>query len=32
MSRLDDEVKNPAKAFLQWDGTNGGFNYLFIFV
>jgi len=27
MSRLDDEVKNPAKAFLQWDGTNGGFNY-----
>ena len=27
MSRLDDDIKNPATIFLKWDGTNGGFNY-----
>lgn len=28
MSRIDDnEAKTPSKYFLQWDGTNGGFNY-----
>lgn len=27
MSRLDEEIKNPAKYFLSWDGTSGGFNY-----
>jgi hypothetical protein len=26
MSRLDDDIKNPAKAFLKWKGT-GGFEY-----
>ena len=27
MSRLDAEIKNPARCFLSWDGSFGGFNY-----
>ena len=27
MSRLDDDIKNPAKYFLKWKGSEGGFEY-----
>lgn len=27
MSRLDDDIKNPAKHFLKWKGSEGGFEY-----
>lgn len=27
MSRLDDDIKNPAKYFLKWKGAGGGFEY-----
>ncbi len=27
MSRLNDEVKNPSKYFLKWNGATGGFDY-----
>ena len=27
MSRSDVEIKNPAKAFLKWNGSEGGFSY-----
>lgn len=26
-SENNEQLKNPARVFLKWDGTNGGFNY-----